>query len=684
MIEDSIWYRKVGTFRQFLKDVADKNLTIPDVLYEWREKSVIPKEFKTMTVQELLNNPRQIEELYHALRRMPPEKKFKFPYNKKERERELIELLAQDYNIMVDKAQVKIVPGYYQYGDIAFSFGFEAAMAPFDDCNDKKAGELEFIGNINSGMHIIDDGSGFFSGGNFMWATKNGKYKRAESVRGILNECGFNTNENMSKRKFHSVLYLNLMTPVPDWSGGAGKTSIELNPYTEVIAKTVSSLAYKMPSYHGHGYSAVPLYLGVNPAQIAQDYYLNFLRERYRAIQANPSLRITDRITQSGVWYRVHKEMVRKKFIPRKDWGTTRESLTKRISEFCEYLSKYEWRKTVTREDLGIIASSRAIMYFDGHEYPVGKDNISALANAKTTDIIVIEKEGMADALKELTDEYHIALVFTRGRFVDYVVELVETAVSKRIPIKVWTLTDYDVDGMEIASAVDKFNVPRIGIDRDTVKWLQENGYPELELSGDSGVEEEHYAENAEKRTKDEYLWSKRIEIDSIHSEVGAKGLWKYIIHQIKTLAKEGRDYRPIISRPEPPHLYPKEVNELLDYLSNFFDGLIDEEYAKTESELSDVKNKVLKIDNKKTFIRKQLKEDIVNKDKSPDVKTIIEKIQSLLKSGELPKPKDGFVSEATIKRQKEESEREDKEAESNDDEDEDEDDDETRNKEDK
>ena len=104
MIEDSIWYRKVGTFRQFLKDVADKNLTIPDVLYEWREQSVIPKEFKTMTVQELLNNPRQIEQLYHALRRMPSEKKFKFPYNKKERERELIELLAQDYNIMTDKA----------------------------------------------------------------------------------------------------------------------------------------------------------------------------------------------------------------------------------------------------------------------------------------------------------------------------------------------------------------------------------------------------------------------------------------------------------------------------------------------------------------------------------------------------------------------------------------------------
>jgi 5S rRNA maturation endonuclease (ribonuclease M5) len=95
--------------------------------------------------------------------------------------------------------------------------------------------------------------------------------------------------------------------------------------------------------------------------------------------------------------------------------------------------------------------------------------------------------------------------------------ELIEAAISEDIDIKVWTLTDYDVDGMEIANVVDKIKVPRIGIDLNTIKWLQKNGYPNLTVAD---VEEEHYAENADERTDDEYLWSKRIELDSVHSEV--------------------------------------------------------------------------------------------------------------------------------------------------------------------
>jgi hypothetical protein len=561
----------------------------------------------------LLSNPKQIEELYYALKKIPPERHFKFPYNRKEREQELIDTLAEDYNIMVDKAHAKVVSGYAYDGTIAFSYGLESAMAPFDDGNSYQAGEIEFIGSINSGMHIIDDGSGFFSGGLFTWTDKKGGTLQAQSVRDILHECGFNTNLLMSKRRFHSVLYLNLLTPIPDWSGGAGKTTIALSPYTDLIAKTVSSLAYKMPSYHGHGYGATVQYYGVkDSSQVAANYYKDFLKERHLAIQANPSLRISDRITQSGVWYRVHKEMVKKGFKPREDsngqinWGRTRESQTGLIKKYCEDLSTWKWHKRVTREDLGIVASSRAIMYLNGHEYPVSEDNIRVLANAKTTDIIVIEKEGMADTLKEFADEYHIALVFTRGRFVDYVKNLIDKAVSEDVGINVWTLTDYDVDGLEIANEVDIERVPRIGIDLNTVEWLQQNGYPDLKQEA---VEEEHYALNAESRTNDKYLWSKRIELDSIHTEVHGKGLWKYIINQITTMSKKGRDYRQIVERPEPSHLYPKEVNELMDYLSNFFGGLINEEYAKIEeSELSDVKNKVLKIENKKTSIRKQLK----------------------------------------------------------------------------
>ena len=63
-------------------------------------------------------------------------------------------------------------------------------------------------------------------------------------------------------------------------------------------------------------------------------------------------------------------------------------------------------------------------------------------------------------------------------------------------------------------------NVPRIGVDKSTVTWLQQNGYPDLKLKD---VEEEHYARDAQSRTKDDYLWDKRIEIDAILAQVGGK-----------------------------------------------------------------------------------------------------------------------------------------------------------------
>jgi hypothetical protein len=147
---------------------------------------------------------------------------------------------------MKDRACAKIVPGFYTDGAIAFSYGLEAAMAPFNDGNDRMAGKIEFIGNINSGIHVIDDGSSFFSGGDFVWTNKNGKPLIANSVRSILHECGFNTNLAMSKRRFHSVLYLNLLTPIPDWSGGAGKTTIESGQSVSLVLYII------VPTIHGN------------------------------------------------------------------------------------------------------------------------------------------------------------------------------------------------------------------------------------------------------------------------------------------------------------------------------------------------------------------------------------------------------------------------------------------------
>jgi hypothetical protein len=66
----------------------------------------------------------------------------------------------------------------------------------------------------------------------------------------------------------------------------------------------------------------------------------------------------------------------------------------------------------------------------------------------------------------------------------------------------------------------------KIGVSKETVFWLQQNGYPDLRLED---VQEEYSPDGGYSR---EY----RIEIDAILAKVKAKGLWKYIMHKLEEL----------------------------------------------------------------------------------------------------------------------------------------------------
>ena len=70
-----------------------------------------------------------------------------------------------------------------------------------------------------------------------------------------------------------------------------------MKPFQDDIAKTLSSLAYKIPSYHGKGHNATIKYL-YERQELAQDYVDDFLTKRKCEIEADPSLKTGDRITQ--------------------------------------------------------------------------------------------------------------------------------------------------------------------------------------------------------------------------------------------------------------------------------------------------------------------------------------------------------------------------------------------------
>ena len=122
--------------------------------------------------------------------------------------------------------------------------------------------------------------------------------------------------------------------------------------------------------------------------------------------------------------------------------------------------------------------------------------------------------------------------------------------------------------------------VPRIGIDKDIIDWLQQNGYPEIRLED---VEESYTPRII---PDDEYLRKKRIELDSIIAAFpdtpgrGPEALWKYIKYKIEKLQKEkGFDYSNIITRPEPKEFYPESLNTFLSLFDEYVEKVTKEDW---------------------------------------------------------------------------------------------------------
>lgn len=608
---DSIYYFKRGEFKNYFQGIDDKSMLVPNALATFRELKNLPNKFKQMTVQQVADDPSLIDEIYEGLRKMKPQSKYKLPYKKEDRQVELIENIAENYNIDKAHTQAKIVTRHHKDEDTGREFDYllEVVVAPKKDKNFQNAGEVDIIGNINS-TPSIDGGEQYFQGGDYRWTDRKGNNMHSTSLRGMLGDCGFNGYLNIPKRKVPSVIYVNIKTPCPDWLGSAGKTHINLRPYQDELANTVSSLAYKIPTYHGMGHRATIQYDHHIREKSAQDFLDDFLIKRKSQIDRDPSLKTKDRITQRGVWYRIRPIMISEGFEPKENWGTTAKYIASIIKERCEKLFGLK------REDLGIIASSRATMYYNGSHKPVNIDNFRDLARQGVA-IIIIEKEGIADLLYTFADKYGVALVHTQGRFTEDGKDLIEAA--KEYGSFVGILVDYDVVGSEIPKAARTIT-PIIGIDKETITWLQQNGY-EITLEE---VQEEY---TPSIRTEDPYLQRYRVELDSVAQKVGPEGLWKYIMYMVKLLAKAyGLDYTNVIHKPASETLYPVEVIGFLSDLKGYTNNITKTKWEEIATELANVPE-LIDVQAKNTEISESLS-PIVTKD--PGMQLLVKELKRL------------------------------------------------------
>jgi hypothetical protein len=600
-----------------------------------------------MTIQELSASPELILELWNSRMGMKAEATFKLGCKPKVRESELIESLNEIYKIDIDRARAKVVIGQFSDFQQTFTYALEVAAAPRTDLGADNAGEIEIIDYIND-LASPSGGGAYFEGGNYHWTREKGKLRgmslSATTIKEIASKCGFNNDPHLSKVKKPCVLFINLKCRVIEWLGAKGKTHIDTRSFASDIASAVSNLLYKMPSYHGYGLRWTDDSLDEEDNDDSSGEYVgylrNFLIERRKAVEADPSLAVKDRLTQSGVWYRIRPEMIRNGFRPRNrstdskgrtiyDWGSTRKGLTSRIRKTIEELWPEE---DITREYLGIVAKARAMLYFNGRVFPVSFDSKEELARTRTTDLIIVEKEGITDVLLDVAKRYRIALVATGGQFTDYVQDLMRLAV--KAGLNVWILTDYDIHGINIWRNA-KIKIKRLGIDKGTIRWLQQNGYPNLT---EEDVEEE-YSPNPKlfRADDDSYLLTKRIELDSVIEKVGANAFWNYIVHRLNVEFPSKRDCRDIIPEPQSTVYYTDEINLFWDYIEDYTKSVYNNEWRKIkDEELSNVDG-LLDVDNKIISNDQRLK-SIVQCNEG--MKIISSILKELMESGDLPEPK--------------------------------------------
>jgi hypothetical protein len=362
MWNTSLWDYKLGEFRQFISTINPKSTLIPDAFSDCRELPCFPQKFRNMTVQEVSADPNLIEELYYSREGTQAQSKYNLGCKPKVREKQLISSLDEIYQIDTEKAKAKVVLGRHSDSQQTYCYALEVAIAPRTDVGTECIGEVDIIDSIND-LTSSDGGGTYFDGGNYFWIGEKGKQKgltlNATTVRSILSICGFNRGENISKIKKPCVLFINLRCRVIEWLGAKGKIQINTKPFANDIVETVSKLAYQMPSYHGHGLKWTESDEDDEGSGEYIEYLREFLRKRRHDIELDPSLRVRDRLTQSGVWYRIRPIMIEDEFKPRNkstdskgrivyDWGTTRKGLTSRIAKTIRELWPDE--EHVTRE----------------------------------------------------------------------------------------------------------------------------------------------------------------------------------------------------------------------------------------------------------------------------------------------------------------------------------------------
>jgi hypothetical protein len=261
-----------------------------------------------------------------------------------------------------------------------------------------------------------------------------------------------------------------------------------------MIAKKTVELIKKIPSklkYDNHLRDVERARQGKAKDSII--YYERLLiRDRWERIKQRPGWKkgtiYLKEWVQSSVWYNLNKQYL----IPNgvKVTAHTRDYVTSNIRKLCAELET-EWE--VSREEVGITASTRAFLYFNGAWLAVDISKIEELSKLGT-DQVFIEKRGGIDQVTTSVGHFGIAFCNTQGHFVEYAEDL--TKVAKSAKANIATITDWDCAGINIAE--------RVMVREDENDEYEDEDFDESTISEDDDKDQE----------KEDYI--ERLGIDPI------------------------------------------------------------------------------------------------------------------------------------------------------------------------
>jgi hypothetical protein len=265
-----------------------------------------------------------------------------------------------------------------------------------------------------------------------------------------------------------------------------------------------------------------------------------YLKERKKVIQSGQDI---DWSTAQGIWYLVEPYVSKKWNKKTEEWEyLDRDNFVSYIRDICK--KDLHCR----REDLKIIAGGRADLYFNGTWVSISWDKIEELSETGT-DGIMIEKEGMARIFDGLVNPYGFAVINSRGFFVDYLDDISVKAIDKKSNLVL--IRDFDPSGILIEIGAKQFGIQCIGVNDEMLQFfglsredVQEEHPPSNKNNHWTKVKRLAETTHLELRKEIKFLSKYRIEIDKVHTKVGSRRLFEYVL---KKLAEHNRDLNRVI-----------------------------------------------------------------------------------------------------------------------------------------